>query len=297
MRHLKTLFCLLLLPGLLAAAHGQTVLINTMNCYWCFGDQPPPANANIKRLTPDEFSLKAGHLIGLLPEQTPLFVGLQEIAAEKDVAALAHAATQRYRHPFQPLFVPGKDTQTKQNVGALFQSDAGWGGCGRPERPSELEKELSKHLTVVLTNASATKLVLCVVHLRRPIGDDGERKHRAQCQALLRWSMRFLSKDPNANILILGDFNEKTPPGTAGSDIALLQAAQPPMRDLFTVTQLPDFKTHGQGYFDRMILSPSLYTGKSGLMVSDLRINKHRHNKEPALYTDHFPVSLWLSRR
>src|SRR5213595_2425257 len=41
-----------------------------------------------------------------------------------------------------------------------------------PSRVSDLERELSKHLVVRLTN-SVTAIDICVVHLRRPIGDGG----------------------------------------------------------------------------------------------------------------------------
>ena len=76
-----------------------------------------------------------------------------------------------------------------------------------PSRVSDLERELSKHLVVRLTN-SVTAIDICVVHLRRPIGDGGVEKQRDQCRALLRWAMRHLSGDPKANLVILGDFNE-----------------------------------------------------------------------------------------
>jgi len=45
-----------------------------------------------------EYSTKAGHLIGLLPREAPLFVGFQEIGDGDDLAALAHSCTWRIRN-------------------------------------------------------------------------------------------------------------------------------------------------------------------------------------------------------
>jgi hypothetical protein len=59
-----------------------------------------------------------------------------------------------------------------QNVGALLDASLGWGVYGRPSRVSDLEKALSKHMVVRLSNATTT-IDICVVHLRRPLGNGG----------------------------------------------------------------------------------------------------------------------------
>jgi hypothetical protein len=110
----------------------NAVLLSTLNCYWFFGEEDsqhadkPPSR--------EQYSLKAGHLIGLLPRQTPLFVGLQEIGNGDDVRALAHAANRRYGGDYQHLFVQGRDTATRQDVGALLDVSTGWGVDDRPSR-------------------------------------------------------------------------------------------------------------------------------------------------------------------
>lgn len=86
---------------------------------------------------------------------------------------------------------------------------------GRPARASDLERALSKHMVVRLTNA-VTSLDVCVVHLRRPMGDDGKAKQLEQNWALLRWAMRHLAKNPKSNLAVMGDFNEIEPPGSPG---------------------------------------------------------------------------------
>src|SRR5262249_47921770 len=78
---------------------------------------------------------------------------------------------------------------------------------------SELERELSKHLVVRLTNAT-TAMDICVVHLRRAMGEGGVEKQREQCRARLSWAMRHLPKEPKAHVVILGDFNEGHPVGS-----------------------------------------------------------------------------------
>jgi hypothetical protein len=114
------------------------ILLTALNCHWFLGEEES-RNAD-KPPTKDQYSLKAGHLIGLLPEAAPLFVGLQEVGNGADVQALAYSATRRYQRSYAHLFVQGKDTATKQDVGALLDTSRGWGVHGRPTRVSDLEK-------------------------------------------------------------------------------------------------------------------------------------------------------------
>jgi hypothetical protein len=202
----------------------SSVLLSTMNCYWFLGTED--SQAADKPRTTQEYSLKAGHLIGLLPSEAPLLVGLQEVGNDKDVQALAHSASQRYNRTYKPLFVQGKDTATKQDVGTLFDLTQGWGIYGQPARVSELEEEVSKHLVLRLTNA-VTHLDICVVHLRVPRDDQGLAKQVEQNRALLRWAMRHLGNNPKANVVILGDFNEGKAVGSKKQSLAVLFQAQP----------------------------------------------------------------------
>src|SRR5881394_247834 len=76
---------------------------------------------------------------------------------------------------------------------------------------------------------------ICVVHLRRPIGDDGVEKQRNQRRALLRWAMRHLASDPKANLVIMGDFNEGHPVGSDGQALGVLFQARPPLMDSLSI--------------------------------------------------------------
>jgi endonuclease/exonuclease/phosphatase family metal-dependent hydrolase len=89
-----------------------------------------------------------------------------------------------------------------------------------------LEKELSKHLVVRLTN-SFTHMDICVVHLRVPRDKASLEKQRDQNRALLRWSMRHLASNPTANLVIMGDFNEGKPVGSPEQSMAVLFQARP----------------------------------------------------------------------
>ena len=62
-----------------------------MNCYWFFAQDEANDKADKPQST-QEYELKAGHLIGLLPPSAPLFIGLQEIGGGEDIAALARSA-------------------------------------------------------------------------------------------------------------------------------------------------------------------------------------------------------------
>src|SRR5688500_8466953 len=84
---------------------GQTnsFTFTTLNCYWYF--QSGNTTAVDAKLTYDEWDKKAGHLVGLLPSEAPLFVAFQEIGDLGDLNRLNHAASQRYKRRYQPLFV------------------------------------------------------------------------------------------------------------------------------------------------------------------------------------------------
>ena len=120
---------------------------------------------------------------------------------------------------------------------------------------------------------------LCVVHLRRPIGNDGLEKQRNQCRALLRWAMRHLSGDPKANLVILGDFNEGHPVGSNGQALSVLFQAKPPMVDaLSTLSGKISTHTDGKAY-DRILVSEAVARGLNRLKLDSVAIQPHRHGK------------------
>lgn len=288
---MKLFLPLLLLLLSLVSAHSQSQSLSfiTLNCYWFFGEENYREADRPK--DQQEYELKAGHLIGLLPKDAPLFVGLQEIGNGKDVQALAQSASKRYRRSYQTLFVQGKDTSTKQDVGALLDTTRGWGVYGKASRPVELDQDLSKHLVVRLTNAS-TALDVCVVHLRRPIGSDGEKKQQEQISALLKWSMRHLAKEPKANLIIMGDFNEGQPVGSEKQRLKILEQARPPLVDALSSLS-GRVKTHADGKaYDRIFVSTGIWKGETRLKFEQAEVIEHLHGKGEGrrLYTDHFPV-------
>jgi hypothetical protein len=136
---------LLFLISLVLAVPGfgqeKSVTLATLNCYWLFNGEEGKGSIDKPHSTL-EYSTKAGHLIGLLPREAPLFVGFQEIGGGEDLAALAHSATARYGHNYQALFARGKDTSTGQNVGAMLDMSSGWGIYGRPSRASDQGRDV-----------------------------------------------------------------------------------------------------------------------------------------------------------
>jgi endonuclease/exonuclease/phosphatase family metal-dependent hydrolase len=157
---------------------------------------------------------------------------------------------------------------------------------------------VSKHLVVRLTNA-VRSLDICVVHLRRPLGADGAEKQKGQCRALLRWAMRHLGKDPKANLVIMGDFNEGSPVASEHQALSVLFQARPPMVDSLSLLA-GQVSTHTDGKaYDRILVSDAVAKGLDGLTLESVTVQKHRHGKgaERRLYTDHFPVVVVLSSR
>jgi hypothetical protein len=162
----------------------------------------------------------------------PLFIGFQEIGGEQDLGALAHAASARFRHDYQPLFVRGRDSATGQNVGAIFDASSGWGVYGRATRVSDLEREMSKHL-VRLANAVTVMIF-------------------AWCTC--------------------GDFNEGTPVGAADSALEPLFEARPPMVDaLSRLSGKNSTHADGKAY-DRILVSDAIAVGRADLKLDRVEI-------------------------
>ena len=293
-KFLTVLFGVFLLLGS-ARAQPQPLLFTTLNCYFFFGGGETSKDFNQPRLSGDYWR-KATNLVALLPTNAPLFVGLQEIGRGREALHLAQLAAARYHKRYAPLFAQGKDTYTGEDVGALMCYDLGWGIAAPPARDPTLDRWLSKHLVVRLTN-SVTELDVCVVHLRRAIGATGIQRQQDQTEALKIWARARLKENPDANLIILGDFNETKKPGDTNSAIAPLVKPKGPLVDCFTLSSLKP-KTHANGKaYDRIVISPAIETGAAGLKFDSLFVQAHKFGKgkEVKFYTDHFPLTVTLT--
>jgi hypothetical protein len=89
--------------------------------------------------------------------------------------------------------------------------------------------------------------------------------------------MRQLAKNPKANLVILGDFNESHPVGDARQSLAVIFKSRPPMVDaLSALSSKVRTQTDGNAY-DRIIVSDGLANGLSGLKLVVVQIQEHRH--------------------
>lgn len=289
---IRAIVCLLLWAAVFSArAQNGRVGITTMNCYAFFGGGETKMQLGQPQ-TAQDFWRKAQNLVNLLPANPPVFVGLQEIGGSREAVFLSQLAAKRYQHNFQPVFVKTKDSYTHEAVGGLVDLSQGWGISSPPGRDPILEKELSKHLVLKLTN-SFTALEICVVHLRRPIGKYATLQQQDQNAALKKWADDRLAKNPRANLLILGDFNEGKEPGEKDASVAILQPPGGSLRDAFLQTKA-HFKTHADGKaFDRIFFSEPLLKGGAGLKFEKVSAQEHTHGKgeEKYWFTDHFPVT------
>jgi hypothetical protein len=274
-----------------APAQNDRFSITTLNCYAFFGGGETKMQLGQPQTAPDYWR-KAQNLVGLWPTNAPVFIGLQEIGGAREVVYLSKIAATRYRHKFQPVFTDTKDNYTEEAVAALVDLSQGWGITGKPGRDPELDKALSKHLVVKLTN-DFTSVEICVVHLRRPIGKYAKLQQQDQNTALKKWADGRLAKNPRANLIVLGDFNEAKPPGDTNASIAALTQPAGPMRDSFSVTG-GSFRTHANGNaYDRIVFSEPLLKGEAGLKFEKVFVQPHTHGKGTNKYefTDHFPVT------
>lgn len=285
----------LCLARLAIGAPVESFSITTLNCYAFFGGGEAHMELGQPKSAP-EFRLKAQNLANLWPTNPPLLIALEEIGGAREAVYLSQLAAARYHHSFQPIFAESKDTFTEQAVGALLDLDQGWKISGLTGRVPELDKDLSKHLVVKLTNATAT-LDVCVVHLRRGLGKYGKLSQQDQTGALKKWVIAQLAK-PSANIVILGDFNETKAPGDTNAALALLVEPTGPMTDAFVLTG-GKFRTHASGKaYDRILISAALKNGDAGWQFEKVFTRPHSHGKgvEKKLFTDHFPVTATFER-
>lgn len=274
-----------------ALAQNGRVGLTTMNCYAFFGGGETKMQLGQPQ-TAQDFWRKAQNLVNLLPPNPSLCVALQEIGGSREAVYLSQLAAARYHHTFQPVFAKTKDSYTHEAVGALVDLSQGWGISGTPGRDPLLDKDLSKHLVLKLTN-SVTSLEICVVHLRRPIGKYGTLQQLDQNNALKKWANDRLAKNPRANLIILGDFNEGKEPGEKDAPVAVLQPPGGPLRDAFLQAK-GNYKTHADGKaFDRILFSEPMVKGGTGLKFEKVFVQEHKHGKGDDKYwfTDHFPVT------
>jgi endonuclease/exonuclease/phosphatase family metal-dependent hydrolase len=294
----SAIFILLWAAAAFAAfAQGNRVLITTLNCYAFFGSNETTMQLGQPHTAADYWR-KAGNLVGLWPTNAPLFVGLEEVGGQREVNALSYSAAVRYKHSFHPIFAGTKDTHTEEAVGAVMDFTQGWWILSKPGRDPDLDATLSKHLVVQLTNSVLhTSLELCVVHLRRPIGEYGMRVQDAQIEALKNWAAKCLTKNPQENLIVLGDFNEAKPAGDTTQSLFPLVQKNNPLCDPFSfLKERP--RTHADGKaYDRILLSDAIVKGDAGLKFENISVQEHSHGKgaEKYWFTDHFPVTATLS--
>jgi endonuclease/exonuclease/phosphatase family metal-dependent hydrolase len=283
------LLCFVLMVFVVAQA--QTVSVTTLNCYAFFGGGETHMELGQPKSSP-EYWTKAQNLVSLWPTNPPLVVALEEIGGAREAVYLSRFAAQRYQHAFQPVFAETKDTFTEEAVGAMIDLSQGWKISGKPGRVAALDKDLSKHLVIMLTN-NFSQLQICIVHLRRAIGQYGVRAQQNQNLALKHWAESQLAANPRANVILLGDFNETKNPGDAASPLAPVVVPAGPLRDTFSLAG-GTFRTHANGRaYDRILISDALEKGAAGWKFETVSVQPHRHGKgdERKLFTDHFPVT------
>lgn len=276
-------------------AQTGSFLVTTLNCRAFFGGGVTTRQFGQPETAP-EFWAKARNLASLWPSNAPLVLAVQEIGGEREANFLAQLAAQRYGQPYAAVTVETKDTYTQQAVGALVNVGRGWKIAGTPARVPELDKDLSKHMVLRLTNQSSA-LDICVVHLKRALGRYGRLEQQDQNRALKNWAATRLAKNPDANVIVLGDFNETREPGDADAGLAPLVQPAGPMRDVFVLAG-GKFRTHAGGKaYDRILISTALADGATGWKFQRVFVQPHSHGKgeEKKLYTDHFPLTAVFS--
>jgi endonuclease/exonuclease/phosphatase family metal-dependent hydrolase len=195
---------LLVLSAFLHASTNQGQLaIGTLNCRLLFN---PAINHrgsvdDQNRVTPEIYRQKLKNLAGLLAETD--IIALQETGGPVEIRELAALLNM------QTHWVQGRDTFTGQETGFLTRKIPGW-EFKTTGRDPKLEN-LSKHLTLKATRRTTGEQILLLnVHLIRPIGKNAG-KHQGQLLAIHNWITNQNQKNPEATILVLGDFNSKNP--------------------------------------------------------------------------------------
>ncbi len=291
MRHHAVILFLPLAAVASTPAQDGRFAVTTLNCYAFFGGGETKMQLGQPQTAADYWR-KAQNLAGLWPTNAPAFIALEEIGGAREAVYLSEFAAARYHHTYQPVFTDTKDSYTEEAVAALVDLSQGWSIAGKPDRDPELDKALSKHLVVKLTN-NFSSVEICVVHLRRPIGKYAKLEQQDQNAALKKWADARLAKNPQANIIILGDFNETKPPGDTAASVAALTPPGGPLHDSFVVAG-GRFRTHANGKaYDRIFFSEPMLNGDANWKFETVFVQPHAHGKgaEKYWFTDHFPVT------
>ena len=119
---IKLLLAVVMVVGGPAKGRAADISIATLNCYWFFNGDEGKASAD-KPTSTLEYSTKAGHLIGLLPREAPLFVGFQEIGGGEDLAAWPNPPRRDTVASIRLCSFTAR-TSTGQNVGAILDTPA-----------------------------------------------------------------------------------------------------------------------------------------------------------------------------
>lgn len=277
-----------------SATQKKTLPVVTLNTYWFINPENTTGKLGDPPKSQEEKQIRAKNLAQLILTGShnipPWIIALQEIGTEEDLQDISQAIKSLSGEQFIPLFVKGKDTFTKQNTGLLLNPKFGWKIRGQANRPSDLEKEISKHTSLTLEKGGKT-LTVTTVHLRVPKNPEATTTQTNQVRALLRHATTQLSRSPN--LIILGDFNIPTPPGKQGVLNILLDNTN--MTDTSISLPREDQKTHQKinRMLDRILISSAILNGNNGLQQTG-KLTVLFHNLDPKTATDHFPVTLFL---
>lgn len=270
-----------------------TWTVTTLNTYWYMDPQDTPGDRGNPPKIPEDKAVKTANLVELLIQanrgNTPHIIGFQEIGGEDELILLRNEIEAQTGIHMEPLFKKGRDTYTGQNVGALWNPGLGWKLVGQADRQRDLEREVSKHLTFTLEK-EGKRLHIIIVHLRVPKDPEATLAHQNQMRAILKYSQRFL-KEPDANLIVMGDFNEKEPVDSTGGDIGIL--LNNGLNDSSSYIN-GDKSTHQKfrRTLDRILISPAINENTQGLQISDVWITPHKFS--PYEGTDHYPITLLL---
>jgi endonuclease/exonuclease/phosphatase family metal-dependent hydrolase len=219
-------FCALLLTLLAALVSAEncqadSLRILTQNMNRLFDDVDDGNNE--VRLSSSRFRARVDDAVARFANDfgLPHIIALQEIENLNVLRHIADDLRQRHGAEYRAALIPGNDISSI-NIGFLVSGDL---------RISKLEQLFhDQHFSSgneALFSRPPLLLEVCYrvrcisllnVHLRsmRGInsstrGERVSRKRRQQAETIARWSHRFQQKHPQADLLLLGDFNARTP--------------------------------------------------------------------------------------
>ena len=259
--------------------------IMTWNLEWFFDeskqDNFSPLSHEKSAPSRGDWNWRRDAAAGVIAETQPSVVAMQEIEGQRVMWYLSRALVREHQLDYDEFVFQGNDHFTEQDVGLLVQAETEVISVMRGNVTSRMKRtgefgSVSKHVAAVIDVPVGDRIEsILIVNLHLRSGEKNAAIRTKQAASLNEWIRRWSANNPNAHIIVLGDFNTEEVAGQIkpASELAVFQSRSTESRDddlidLHEHIHIDDRQTHlltGK-QFDRILVSPSLVDDELGVL-------------------------------